>query len=94
MKYLLDTDACIRYLNGRSELLRQRIDNAGDDELVVCSIVEAEMYFGAAKSSDPLKTLQRQREFLARSNSLPFDSVAAETYGPARAAIEAAGTPI
>jgi tRNA(fMet)-specific endonuclease VapC len=52
MNYLLDTNACIHYLNGRSELLRQRVDQTGDDQLVVCSIVEAEMFFGAAKSSD------------------------------------------
>jgi len=61
---------------------------------VVCSVVEAEMFFGAAKSSDPPKTLQRQQRFLARFQSLPFDSVAAEVYGPTRAAIEGAGTPI
>lgn len=94
MKYLLDTNACIRYLTGRSELLRERIDGTGDEQIVVCSIVEAELFFGAAKSSNPLKTLERQRQFLARFGSLPFDSLAAGTYGPVRAAIEAAGTPI
>ncbi|HET6880473.1 MAG TPA: type II toxin-antitoxin system VapC family toxin [Pirellulales bacterium] len=94
MKYLLDTNACIRYLNGKSELLRQRIDSTGDDEIVVCSIVEAELFFGAAKSSDPPKTLQRQHTFLSRFLSLPFDSASADVYGPVRAALEVAGTPI
>jgi tRNA(fMet)-specific endonuclease VapC len=94
MKYLLDTNPCIRYLNGRSEMLRERIDNTGDEQIVVCSIVEAELYFGAAKSSDPLKSLQRQRQFLARFQSVPFDSSAADVYGPTRATVEAAGTPI
>lgn len=52
------------------------------------------MFFGAAKSSDPVKTLERQRRFLARFISLPFDSAAAEIYGRIRATMEAAGTPI
>lgn len=34
MKYLLDTNACIRYLNGRSEPLRIRIDGRGDEQIV------------------------------------------------------------
>lgn len=94
MKYLLDTNACIRYLNGKSTELRTRIDQAGDQQIAVCSVVEAELYFGAAKSSDPSKTLQRQQRFLARFRSLPFDSAAARVYGPVRAQIEARGQPI
>jgi tRNA(fMet)-specific endonuclease VapC len=57
MSYLLDTNACIRYLNGRSNQLKSRIDSAGDDRIFVCSVVEAELFFGAEKSTDPAKTL-------------------------------------
>ena len=51
----------------------------------------AELFFGAAKSVDPGKTLRRQREFLERFPSLPFDDAAARTYGPIRANLERAG---
>ena len=94
MKWLLDTNACIRYLNGRSANLRQRVDAANPADLVVCSVVKAELFFGAAKSIDPARTLQKQKYFLSRFASLPFDDAAAAHYGPVRARLEQAGTPI
>jgi tRNA(fMet)-specific endonuclease VapC len=94
MTYLLDTNPCIAYLTGRSAALRRRLDEVGDGLVAVCSIVCAELFFGAAKSFDPDSTLRRQEEFLARFRSVPFDDAAARTYGPIRAALERAGTPI
>ena len=94
MTYLLDTNPCIVYLTGRSENLRRRLDATGDTDVVVCSIVCAELCFGAAKSLDPSKTLRRQQEFLERFQSWPFDDAAARAYGPIRADLERAGTTI
>ncbi len=94
MKYLLDTNPCVVYLAARSENLCRRVDAAGDDTIAVCSIVCAELFFGAAKSNDPAKTLRRQQEFLMRFPSLPFDDSAAHIYGPIRADLERAGTMI
>jgi predicted nucleic acid-binding protein len=37
MNWLLDTNACIRYLNGRAPKLKQRIDAAKPGDLLVCS---------------------------------------------------------
>ena len=91
MTHLLDTNPCVVYLAGRSENLRQRLDAAGDDAVVVCSIVCAELCFGAAKSHDPGTTMRRQQEFLQRFRSLPFDDAAARAYGPIRADLERAG---
>jgi tRNA(fMet)-specific endonuclease VapC len=94
MKWILDTNACIRYLNGRAPRLRQRIDAADPNDLLVCSVVKAELFFGAAQSSTPTVTLQRQKEFLAHFASLAFDDMAANLYGPIRAELKASGTPI
>jgi len=94
MKWMLDTNACIRYLNGRAPKLRQRIDAANPSDLLVCSVVKAELFFGAAQSSSPAATLQRQKEFLAPFASLAFDDIAADVYGPIRAELKASGTPI
>jgi tRNA(fMet)-specific endonuclease VapC len=41
--YLLDTNACVMYLNGRASRLRRRLDQRRPDEIVVCSIVKAEL---------------------------------------------------
>lgn len=94
MKYLLDTNPCIRYLTGRDDALRHRIDAAGDLDIVLCSVVLAELAYGAAKSLSPQRTLELQRVFVSRFRSLPFDDVAASVYGPIRAELERAGAMI
>jgi tRNA(fMet)-specific endonuclease VapC len=94
MKYLLDTNACIRYLNARSERLQQRLDATPHEEVVVCTIVEAELFYGAAKSRSPEKTIVAQHAFLEKFRSLPFDTEAALQYGQVRADLESRGTPI
>jgi tRNA(fMet)-specific endonuclease VapC len=94
MPYLLDTNACVRYLNGRSEALRRRLDGAKAREIFICSIVKAELFFGAAKSTDPEKALALQKKFVDRFASLPFDDEAAVAYARLRAFLERAGTPI
>lgn len=94
MKYLLDTNVCVRYLTGRSLALRARLEATPPDELVVCSVVKAELRYGAHKGQRTEATLQAQDIFLAQLRSLPFDDAAAENYGRMRALLERAGTPI
>lgn len=85
MTWLLDTNVCIRYLNGRSPQLRSRFDAANPTEIVVCSVVKAELYFGAALTRDPARTRALQQQFLSHFRSLAFDDLAAETYAEIRA---------
>ena len=94
MKWLLDTNACIRYLNGRAPKLKSRIEAADPADLLVCSVVKAELFFGAAQSLSPATTLQRQKTFLAQFASIPFDDAAAEAYGRIRTELKLRGTPI
>lgn len=94
MKYMLDTNTCIRYLNRRSENVIRRMDAESPDDIVVCSVTRAELIFGAVKSGSPDKTRMEQREFLEPLMSLPFDDDAAEQYGSIRAKLESKGTPI
>lgn len=94
MTHLLDTNACIRYLNGRAPLLRPRLQSHSPSDIAVCSIVKAEMYAGALRSMDPVRMLAQQNAFLSRLTSLAFDDAAAELFGSIRAQLFAAGTPI
>jgi tRNA(fMet)-specific endonuclease VapC len=94
MKFLLDTNPCIVYLNARSSALRQRLDAEGDSNIAVCSIVLAELYYGATKSSAPEKALLKQLGFISRFKCLPFDDNAAGIYGPIRAELERSGATI
>ena len=94
MTWLLDTNAIIRLLNGRSESLRQRLLAADPEDLATCAVVKAELRFGAARSRDPAATRAQQDSLLSQLVSLPFDDAAAEVYGELRARLQAAGTPI
>ena len=47
--YLLDTNTVIRYLNGRAPHVRTRLQTTPANEIVVCSIVKAELFFGAMR---------------------------------------------
>ena len=94
MKYLLDTNVCIRYLTRRSEPIIRKLEVHPPDDIAVCSIVEAELYYGAMKSNNPERTLAEQRVFLQPYESLPFDKAAALNFGRLRAALEKTGTPI
>lgn len=91
MSWLLDTNACIRYLNGKSPALKQRVETAGESNIVVCSVVRGELRYGAARSRDPERAWKLQQEFLAGLASLPFDDRAADFYGDVRAALAARG---
>ena len=94
MIYLLDTNTCIRFLNGTSILVRHRIDEVKPRDLVLCSVVKAELVFGALKSALPEQNLRRLHSFFARFVSLPFDDAAAVVYGEIRRDLEQEGTPI
>jgi tRNA(fMet)-specific endonuclease VapC len=94
MKYLLDTNVCIRYLNGRSTNIRQKVVFHGAQEIILCSVVKAELFYGAMKSNNPKRTLAKQHQFVSRFQSLPFDDNAAEIYSQIRATLEKQGIPI
>jgi tRNA(fMet)-specific endonuclease VapC len=61
MKYPLDTNACIRYLNGRSESLQRQISAKNPDDIVLCSVVKAELSYGARKSQHAQHSLEKQQ---------------------------------
>jgi len=57
MKFLLDTNICIHFLNRRNESLIKRLNEINQDDIVVCSMVKAELAYGALKSKRPVETL-------------------------------------
>ncbi|MBE9233189.1 type II toxin-antitoxin system VapC family toxin [Cuspidothrix issatschenkoi LEGE 03284] len=94
MIYLLDTNACIVYLNRPLSNVRQRLKTIPPNDIAVCSIVKAELSYGAMRSHNPSKTLAGQEKFIRLFVSLPFDDVAANIFGRIRAELAAVGTPI
>lgn len=92
--YLLDTNACVRLLNGRSPQLTERMRQHQPAEIVLCSVVKAELIHGAYRSSRVADNLRLLERFFAPFASLPFDDHCADAYGRIRSDLERAGTPI
>jgi tRNA(fMet)-specific endonuclease VapC len=93
--WLLDTNACVDYLRSRSgSKIADRLAERDAAEIVLCSVVRAELLFGALRSSRVAENLAKVQRFLSRFVSLPFDDSAAEAYGQIRADLAARGLTI
>ncbi|MCP4663345.1 MAG: type II toxin-antitoxin system VapC family toxin [bacterium] len=92
MTYLLDANTCIRHLNGTSDSVRKRMESAHPSDLALCSVVKAELFYGALKSARQKRNLKKLVHFASRFVSLPFDDPAARVYGRIRARLEKQGT--
>ena len=53
MKYLLDTNACIDHLNNRKSSVATRLSKVMAEDVVLCSVVKAELYFRRNCTSAP-----------------------------------------
>ena len=94
MRYLLDTNACADYLNGRYPAVVQRIQDASPDDIATSSVVAAELRYGAEKSARPEKNHSRLDILLSEVRCLDFDLAAASAYGALRVDLERRGRPI
>lgn len=94
MKYLLDTNACIRYLNGQSDGIRRVLEQLSPGEASLCSVVRAELLYGVLKSAQPARNTERLVQFLKGFRCLPFDDAASDAYARIRVGLEKTGKPI
>lgn len=85
---------CIRYLTGRSESIKTKIETTKTSSLFICSVVKGELEYGARKSNKPDASITVLRDFLANFPEVSYDSLAAEYYGIIRADLERQGLPI
>jgi len=93
MPYLLDTNACVGVLRGR-RLLVHRVNARLAADLCLCSVVKAELFRGALRSSRPSANRAMVDAFVNQFVSLPFDDAAAEVFARIRYHLESRGTPI
>ena len=94
MSYLLDTNVCIALLKNKEALLIERFQKSRPDVFILCSIVKAELLYGARNSAQVERNLILLEKFFAQFDSLSFDDEAAEHYGLLRALLRRSGTPI
>ena len=93
LRYMLDTNLCIRVLRDRPQGLRERFNLEADD-LCISAIVLTELLHGAAKSARPEHHRQEVERFAARLDVLAFGVEAAGHAADIRAALERQGQAI
>jgi len=93
LRYMLDTNLCIRVLRDRPQTLRERFDLEAEG-LCISTIVLTELLHGAEKSARPEHNRREVENFAARLAVLPFDADAAAHAAEIRANLERRGQPI
>lgn len=94
MPWLLDTNAVITLVTGRSEPLRRRVEASEPGMLSTSTIVAHELYFGAYRSRKIEFNLETLRLLFGDLVVLDLDREDARTAGEIRAALARQGTPI
>ena len=94
MAWLLDTNAWITYLKTPQSSIRNRLQLLQPSDIVLCSVVKAELLHGAEKYGNRERRLSILRDLFAPYQSLSFDDAAADTYGRIRHELELNGNVI
>ena len=90
LRFMLDTNPCIRVLRDRPAELRERFNREAEG-LCISSIILNELLYGAGKSARPAHHRREVERFAARLAVLNFDAEAAAHAAEIRAALERQG---
>ena len=94
MKYFLDSNVCVYFLKANFPPLRRRLLSHRPAEIVIPSLVKAELLYGAYKSQRTAQNEQAVLEFLLPYSIAAFGDPEASHYAHIRAVLEKSGTPI
>ena len=84
MVYLLDTSTWILFLKGANINLLQKMEAVAPEEVATCSVVKAELWYGALKYGNPERRRTTVSELLEPYRSLPFDENSIDAYAAIR----------
>lgn len=88
---LLDTNACIQLWQRKNLNVRRHFARHNPTDIALCSVVKAELLFGALRSEYKENNLQLLQKLFAPLQSFDFDGIAAEHYAQIRADLTAQG---
>ena len=91
MKYFLDTNIIIYAIKGTFDQIKEHFKQVPMESIVIPNIVMAEIEFGAYKSSNYKKTIEKYNEFTNHFDKIGFSEKAAKTYGKIRSFLEKNG---
>jgi tRNA(fMet)-specific endonuclease VapC len=84
MKYLLDTNTSIYYLNGKKSVV-ERVALEGAEALAISTFTLSELYYGAYRSSQKQHNLREVKKFGELIEVLPCDQRSAKIFGEIKA---------
>ena len=88
---LLDTNACIQLWQRKNLTVRKHFAQFSPADIALCSVVKAELLFGALRSEQKENNLQLLQKLFAPLHSFEFCDNAAEHYAQIRAELTAQG---
>lgn len=89
--YMLDTNICIYLIRNNPPHVRAHFERLQPGEILLSSIVLAELMYGVSKSMHSEHNRAALEMFLMPLEMSVFDTHAAETYGDIRANLEREG---
>ena len=94
MIYVLDTNTCIFHLKGTFDGLSKKLTGTHTSNILIPSVVAAELMLGAGKSAKRDQNMVVIKAFLSLFKIVSFDEQAAEHYARIRAELELNGNMI
>lgn len=94
MAWLLDANVWINYLKDANSPMRPRLEQRMPHDILVCSVVRAELLHGACKYGNVVRRRAVVLSLMAPYRSLPFDDIAADHYAQIRHDLEIQGRTI
>ena len=91
MRFLLDTNVCIRYLRSPNSRVRRELATLPIADVCLCSIVLTELIRGTLLSANPTASRAGIDAFAAPYIVLPFDKAAANVHAQIRVHLERLG---
>jgi len=92
-RFLLDTNI-VSFVMREHPTVTRRFLAVDPEDMVLSSVVEAELLYSAARLHRQARVHVVLSEFLRRATVLAWDSACAAQYGRLRAELEAKGTPM
>ncbi|WP_339461737.1 type II toxin-antitoxin system VapC family toxin [Nodularia spumigena] len=93
MTYLLDTDTCIYWIKNINSV-RNKIQQIGWEQICICNITVAELYFGAYNSQRVVENLTRAENFIRDVEVIALDNQAVKKFGELKAELRKTGQPV
>jgi tRNA(fMet)-specific endonuclease VapC len=94
LTYLLDSNVCIRLINNSSSAVIDRLAAQEPEDILVSTITQLELYYGAYRSVQKERNLEILQRFFLQFTVIPLDKEAAKIAGKIRAELASRGTPI